>query len=288
VLLARRRARAVISYYQSGALLILALRRWLRFKPAVVIVDIGDDSNWPLRARIVAYCAQRADAVLCFSRDQAEALSQRFAGAKVHFLPQQIDTEFFTPGGEEGDYLLAVGDDLSRDYETFGQALFDLGIAIRLRTDRAVTAPPVEIVPRGSDEDLRTLYRGAKIVVVPLHDMRHPGGISSLLEAFACGKAVVASAARGIGDYLRHDEHCLVVPCGDAGALRAAVRRLMVDNDLRQRLGTAARRYAETELSQDRYAARLMAALAGLEHTNRASDPRAAGVRRDNIPPAAL
>jgi glycosyltransferase involved in cell wall biosynthesis len=264
VLFRRRKAYAVISYYQSGALLLLALRRVAGFKPLVVIVDVGDDSNWPLRARIVAYCLKRADAVFSFARDQTGYLAQRYPGAHVQFLPQQIDTEFFTPSGGEGDYVLSIGNDLSRDYETLLAAVSGLDVPVVLRTDRVASQAGIAIAPRGSDEDLRALYHAARIVVLPLYDMRHPGGISSLLEAFACGKAVVASDARGIRDYLHHEENCLVVPCGDAAALRAAITRLLQDDALRMRLGSAARRYAETELSQDRYAARLKDAFAAL------------------------
>jgi glycosyltransferase involved in cell wall biosynthesis len=264
ILFGRRKAYAVVSYYQSGALLILALRRIIGFKPLVAIVDVGDDSNWPLRARIVAYCLKRADAVFSFASDQTAYLARRYPGAKVQFLPQQIDTAFFTPAEDDGCYILSVGNDLSRDYGTLLEAVRDLDVPLKLRTDCVSPRPGLTIAPRGDDEALRALYRAAKIVVLPLHDMRHPGGISSLFEAFACGKAVVASDARGIRDYLQHEENCLVVPSGDAAALRAAVLRLLQDEGLRLRLGKAARRYAETELSQDRYAARLMNAFAAL------------------------
>jgi glycosyltransferase involved in cell wall biosynthesis len=277
VLFRRRKARAIISYYQSGALAILALRRLLGFKPPVVIVDIGDDSNWPMRARIVSYCVRRADAVFCFSRDQVAGLVERHPGAKCRFLPQQIDTAFFMPGSGEGDYILAVGDDLSRDYQTFVQAVEGVSEPVIVRSSKVTPRAGTTIAPRGSEEALRALYQGAKIVVIALHDMRHPGGISTLLEAYACGKPVVVSNARGVRDYLAHEQHCLVVPCGDADGLKAAVRRLLADADLRKRLGTAARRYAETELSQELYAKRLIDAIAALAEDSEAKIAPVAG-----------
>lgn len=267
VLFGRRKARAVVSYYQSGALLILALRRLLGFTPPVVIVDIGDDSNWPTRARIVAYCVRRADAVFCFAREQVAYLARQYPGINVRFLPQQIDTQLYKPGESESDYILSIGNDISRDYATLAEAVFDLGVPVVLRTDIVEPdprRPHVVLAPRGSEADLRALYQDARIVVLPLKDMRHPGGISSLLEAFACGKAVVVSAARGVIDYLRHEDNCLVVPCGDPDGLRSAVIRLLEDRTLREKLGRAARAYAESELSQDRYVRRLAEALASL------------------------
>jgi len=268
VLVRRRRAKAVVSYYQSGVLVVLALRRLLGFKPLVVIADIGDDHNWPTRERIVRYCIRRADAVFTFNSRQAQHLKKKYAVDTVFFLPQQVDTTFFAPGTDaEQDFVLSVGTDISRDFETLKRAMPDLPVVLRtsaVAEDRT-RFPDLRVVrERLSDAGLRDLYRDARIVALPLHDMLHPGGITTLLEAFACGKAVVAADARGIRDYLRHDDNCLVVPCGDADALRAATLRLMQDDALRQRLGRSARRYAETELSQPCHAQRLAAAIGSL------------------------
>jgi len=269
VLVRRRRAKAVVSYYQSGVLLVLALRRLLGFKPPVVIVDIGDDQNWPARERIVRYCIRRADAVFTFNSAQAAHLKAKYATDAVLFLTQQVDTVFYSPGpGPTEEFVLSVGDDISRDFDALKRALPGLPVVLRtslVAEDRA-RIPFLRVVrERLSDAGLRDLYRRAKIVVLPLHDMLHPGGITTLLEAFACGKAVVAANARGIRDYLRHEENCLVVPCGDADALNHAVLRLMQDDGLRERLGHAAREYAESELSQPCHAQRLAAALRSLE-----------------------
>jgi glycosyltransferase involved in cell wall biosynthesis len=273
VLLRRRRALAVVSYFQSGALLVLALRRLLGFKPLVVIVDIGDDQNWRAREKIVRFCIARADAVFTFAGAQAEYLRKKYDTDTVRFLPQQADTGFFSPGADAAeDFVLSVGGDISRDFETLKRAVFDQGFPIVLRTSLVVEDrarfPNVTVVrDRLSDSGLRDLYRRAKIVVLPLHDMLHPGGITTLLEAFACGKAVVAGDSRGIRDYLRHEDNCLVVPCGDAQALQNAVRRLMNEDGLRAFLGHNARAYAEAELSQPCHAKRLAAAIRSLRPT---------------------
>ncbi len=268
VLFRHRKAVAVISYYQSGALLTLALRRLLCFKPKVVIVDIGDDINWPIRARIVEFCIARADAVFTFASEQATYLRKKYHAENVHFLRQQVDTNFFSPETEEeGDYLLSVGGDVSRDYETLKEGVFGLGIPVVLRTHLLgpdCTPNVTVITERQSDAQLRDLYRRAKIVVLPLKDMLHPGGITTLLEAFSCGKPLVVSNSRGVRDYLRDGENCLVVPCGDPAALRAAVARLTSDPELRVRLGRGARAYAEKELSQERHAQKLADAICSL------------------------
>jgi glycosyltransferase involved in cell wall biosynthesis len=274
VLFRHRRALAIISYYQSGVLLVLALRRLFGFKPKVAIIDIGDDVGWRVRARIVEYCIARADAVFTFASEQALYLRRKYGTDNVHFLRQQVDTIFFSPdAAEEGDYLLSVGGDVSRDYETLKLAVFELGMPIVLRTnlvqEEPARYPHVKVVTeRQNDTQLRELYRRARIVVLPLKDMLHPGGITTLLEAFACGNAVVVSNSRGVRDYLRDGENCLVVPSEDPVALRSAVERLLADSCLRERLGRGARAYAEAELSQDRHAQRLAGAIRSLADGN--------------------
>jgi len=54
----------------------------------------------------------------------------------------------------------------------------------------------------------------------------------------------------------------LLVPPGDSAAMAAALRRLALDPDLRERLGAAARRSASRLFSWDRAVARMLA-LAG-------------------------
>lgn len=267
VLFRHRKAFAVLSYYQSGVLLVLALRRLVGFRPPVVIVDIGDDIGWPIRARIVEFCITRADAVFTFASEQAGYLNEKYGTDRVHFLAQQVDTHFFCPGPPApGDHLLGVGGDVSRDYPTLMQAVDGLDVPVVLRTNLMKEDPARHpnlkvITARQDDASLRSLYRQAKIVVLPLKDMRHPGGITTLLEAFACGRPVVVSNSSGVRDYLRHEENCLVVPCGDAPALRAAIERLLSDESLQDRLARGARAYAEAELSQERHARKLAYAI---------------------------
>lgn len=64
----------------------------------------------------------------------------------------------------------------------------------------------------------------------------------SVIEAMASGLPVVSTDAGGIGHLVRDGEDGLVVPRGDANALAAAVRRLLHEESLANRLGAEARR----------------------------------------------
>jgi glycosyltransferase involved in cell wall biosynthesis len=64
------------------------------------------------------------------------------------------------------------------------------------------------------------------------------------LEAAAAGKPIVASDIGGLRDIVVDDETGLLVPPENRPALVAAMRRLLADEDLRRRLGDAARERA--------------------------------------------
>jgi glycosyltransferase involved in cell wall biosynthesis len=61
----------------------------------------------------------------------------------------------------------------------------------------------------------------------------------TVVEAGACGTAVVASDAPGLRDSVRRDETGLLVPFGDDAALADALIRVLTDEPLRGRLARA-------------------------------------------------
>jgi glycosyltransferase involved in cell wall biosynthesis len=88
--------------------------------------------------------------------------------------------------------------------------------------------------------DAREVWRRAEICLWPV--LTRQGLPRALLEAAACGRALLVSDARGgASAFVRHEAEGLVVPAGDVAALGAALERLARDTGLRHRLGAAAR-----------------------------------------------
>jgi len=63
-----------------------------------------------------------------------------------------------------------------------------------------------------------------------------------VMEAMATGRPVIASRIGGTVDLVSDEETGLLVPPGDASALRKAMDRMILDPDLRTRMGQAAKR----------------------------------------------
>jgi glycosyltransferase involved in cell wall biosynthesis len=64
---------------------------------------------------------------------------------------------------------------------------------------------------------------------------------TSLLDAMACARPIVATTAGGMPEVVADGETGLLVPARDAEALAAAIVRLLKDNELRERMGRAGR-----------------------------------------------
>ncbi len=108
---------------------------------------------------------------------------------------------------------------------------------------RAAALPGGRVRFLGHVEDVRSLIDGAAVVV---HATRTPEPFGQVvLQGMARGRVVVATAGGGVDELVEDGRTGLVYPAGDVGALRALLRRVLRDRELRARLGTAARRAAE-------------------------------------------
>ena len=109
----------------------------------------------------------------------------------------------------------------------------------------SVLPPGLDLV--GGRCDMPALYSALDVFVLPSY---REGFSRSGMEAAASGLACVLSDIRGCREVGRHEESLLLVPPGDAEALTEAVGRLVVDEELRRRLGAAAREKALAEFDQ--------------------------------------
>jgi len=98
-------------------------------------------------------------------------------------------------------------------------------------------------------DELGGLYERAAVVAVPSH--REGFGVVCA-EAMAHGRPVVAAAVGGLLDLVVDEETGLLVQPGDVGALRAALQRLLDDEELRRRLGAAGRERVREHFSWQR------------------------------------
>ena len=111
---------------------------------------------------------------------------------------------------------------------------------------------------------LREEYRTSGVCVVALRPNRHCSGITTVLEAMACGRPVIVTDTPGMRDYVRHGRDGLLVPPGDVRALAAEILRVLTDPGLAAELGQAARAAVEETFNTERQADQLSGILRDL------------------------
>jgi glycosyltransferase involved in cell wall biosynthesis len=197
----------------------------------------GTDVELARRARPLARgVLRRARLTICPSNALAD--SARELGAReVRVIPSGVEVPPYVREEAEPPEVLFAGR-LSPEKGILELVQAAEGMKLVVAGDgplRAQVPGALGFVPHHA---LGPLYERAAVVACPSH--REGFGVVCA-EAMAYGRPVVASAVGGLLDLVVDGETGLRVPPRDVGALRAALQRLLGDQELRHRLGAAAR-----------------------------------------------
>jgi glycosyltransferase involved in cell wall biosynthesis len=105
-------------------------------------------------------------------------------------------------------------------------------------------------------DDMASVYAAASIVVLPSYREGLP---KVLLEAAACGRALIATDVPGCRDVVRHQVNGLLIPARDSSALARVIEELLADGPLRGRMARAGRELVTREYAVPRITAQLVA-----------------------------
>lgn len=254
----------LVSADSSACFLFVCAKRLFGLKKPVLVIDPALDPNYINRMRLHSMVLPYVQGVIVFGQVQVDFLEREYNGrVKATFIRHRMDCRFFDPlkcppPPEHNRYIVSVGNDRGRDFETLISAVKDLPIKLILHTRRKLKLPlPPNVQVQShwiSFEELRELYGAAQIIVVPLFETIHASGTNGLLEALAMGRPVIVSASSGIIDYVEHQNNACVVPTGNVQALRNAVTDLLENLEGANTLGQQARLYAEQRLAMPVYA----------------------------------
>ncbi len=114
--------------------------------------------------------------------------------------------------------------------------------ALRLHRAAEALGIPRSVDFRGLRKDVVPHYAAADIFMLP---SRYEGFPNVMLEAMSAGLPVVASRVSGTEDAIESGRNGLLVPPGDAGALRDALLTLAGDPDMGRALGREGRKTVE-------------------------------------------
>jgi glycosyltransferase involved in cell wall biosynthesis len=237
------------------------------------------------------YNLDAADCVICVSEQSKNHLVTNWAvsAEKVFVSPNAVDVERFRPYPESRAQVrasLKVGDrpmvifvgnfyewhDVGTLLDAFAQVLASYpdirlvlvgdGTQHQAMTQRAADlgiGHAVQFTGYVSHAEIPRFMSAADIAVAPYPAMDHELWLSplKLFEYMATDTAVVASAVGQPTEVVKDGSNGLLVAPGDVRALSAALEKLIVDTDLRVRLGQQAREDMVQRYSWAQYVSRL-------------------------------
>lgn len=102
----------------------------------------------------------------------------------------------------------------------------------------------------GNQTDVVPWLQALDVFVLPSY--ANEGVPQALVQAMLTGLACITTSVGGIPELAMHEQTALVVPAQDANALREAIQRLLPDEQLKKKLGDAARAHCAANFSYQR------------------------------------
>ncbi len=187
---------------------------------------------------------------------------------KFHYVPFKINNWEQVRSQETSDEgYIFVGGQTRRDFDALFEAVRDLPFPVRVVTPNdhvlvqngsrlpASEFPPNVTLVRDAvtPDTFVPQIAGARLAVLPiLSENISPSGIGVSLQCMALGKCTIISTGPSANEVLEDGKTALIVPAGDAAALRQAILQAWQDDDLRERIAATGQAYALALGDQDR------------------------------------
>lgn len=262
--------------FSSHGLNLLFLKSFFIFSPKWIIFNINLTSildvnkNNKLKYFLILKSLKSAYKIVCLSNQQRFFLMNLgIPENKLVFIPFGVDKKYFNVTDSiEGDYILSVGRDFGRDYRTLIDAFRGINdkliiVCSSYNIDKDISIPSnVTILYDLNYYEMKEMYKKSKFVVISSKKDGYDygsdcSGQTSIMDAMACGKAVVATHRKWIDDYFIDKKDIFIVKPSDIGDLRRALILLSSDNDLRKSIANNGRVAIETKYNSQKMAKNL-------------------------------
>ena len=269
-----------------------------------LIVDVGENipfahENMGLRRKVKRTVLENADLVFTQTRLHVETLLlEGVPREKIRLIPRNKDLSVFRPQSKDAGLLARLGLK-SRDFVVLfvGRLVWQKGIydlihaAKRLSMDSEINSAPIKYIIVGDGPEKHNIQRLldklelsdrvclagkfpyaempkvhslADVFVLPSIPIRkwQEQSPNALVESLASGKAVIGTLSGGIPDII--GEAGILVPPHDYLSLSEQIKRLILDDELREGLGKKARERALQEFDCQKVAEKIREAYQSL------------------------
>ncbi len=206
--------------------------KYANFKKIITVDMKGLHASNAAKIKNAVYVPNGID--LCRFQNRKERENTRIKFLFVGRLEKQKGVIYLIKAAEilknKNDFeIIIVGEGAEADY--LMKTALELGLIDLVRFEGMV-----------SEQMLIEYYLGCDAFVLP---SLWEGMPLTLLEAAAAEMSIIASDVGGISSLFTHEESALIIKPEDVDALASAMLKLMEDEELREKLGSNARRLVE-------------------------------------------
>lgn len=267
VLLQQHRFDVVYSACQSETWLLARLRTIGLFRKPIVAVIHHPISG---RLRGGARFVRGHDRLLFLSRLACEHARAAWPNLqdRMETVDWGVDLDFYDkqPAWAHGygrDYFVSAGK-ANRDHQLLADCAAQgqhrtVIVCSELTRPHQVDAGCVTVVSDRSGHalnygQLTSVYRDARAIVIPMQDVQGLAGLTSLLDAMACGKPVIMTRNASVDIDIEALGFGIWIDAQDARSLRQAMDRLASDDALVSQMGLKARAFAQNAYRYEAFA----------------------------------
>ena len=232
----------------NGIGLTLSIAKNLGFiKSSIVFIAMGLLSKEIniFKKNIYKFILRNVDIVL-ISKSEENYFKEIMPNHKITYIPFGIDNKFWFR--EDGDfnqeYVLGIGNDKSRDWDTLIDAWESSFPKLKIITSKNIYTDKenIEIIKGNwrdnllTDKEIRKLYGSSSFIVIPLKDTIQPSGQSVCLQAMSCQKSVIMSNIAGKWDssMLINKKNIYLVKPYSRFLLNKAIKELIENKSLNE------------------------------------------------------
>ncbi|EHP84065.1 glycosyltransferase family 4 protein [Methanotorris formicicus] len=198
------------------------------------------------------YAVGRADKIICVSEFLRNNLGDNFK-RKAIVIPNGVDFNLFY-GENDLDYGLFVGSFVEqKGLDVLIDAIKDIDFNFKLIGDGPLfnkikekiekeNMKHVELLGKKSQIEVAKYMRNCSFLVLPSIS---EGLGMVLLEAMACGKAVIATNVGGIGEIVKDGYNGFLVPPNNPKILKDKIKILINDKNLREKFGKNGKEFSK-------------------------------------------
>ena len=190
----------------------------------------NSDINYWLIKFLIAKC----DIILTLSKIAKQILISEYKipQKKIKILNFGVDTSFWKQKkfNQKQNYILSVGNDSNRDFETLIEAVgdqFELVIVTRKKVKKKKN---IKVIQNTTSKNLRKLYQNAHITIIPSKkNLSENTGMSCIMQSMASGTPVLSSNLTTLKERFKDKKNIFFYKAESVQSLKRSLNKVYFD-----------------------------------------------------------